>query len=573
MNKLFDQDPETPDSRLAAPEAEPSSPVIGRSMRVALASMSASAAVIHFAMIPSHAEESAVQAVGFAIAGWMGLLLALAIAVRPRRSVLLATGVTHLAFLAIWIVSRTAGLPFGIHDGHPEDFTSIDILANVMSGAVAIGCAAALGWPRLGARLGSAGDVAAGVLAGAGMIAASVVLASPDARDHAQHSHGDEVAASAAATTRTGAETERHSHETATEVAEGSAEPTEPAGGASSASTAVEDDHDHGTASPASATGVDLSTRCDLGFNPVAFWEETTIVNGGAAGRYRGSAALDQLIRLTTAPGAEAKDAQLVAGLGDVDDATYADWLNWLPSYMASHGAHDDIGAPDDNAGHGGHIGPQPWVPMTDQSECDALAAELERAKAVALRYPTSADAEAAGWVRVTGYVPGIAAHYMNFRYVDGEFNVDQPEMLLYDGTGPNASIVGLSYYLLHESEFEPSQGFTGPNDHFHRHIGLCVGGGGVLGDSNTSAEECAARGGTKSLGSGGWMNHVWIVPGCESPWGLFSGATPVLENSLGAASGTAGGCSGSAVRDRYDLSPATADNVPGVLVARPDGI
>jgi short-subunit dehydrogenase len=29
-------------------------------------------------------------------------------------------------------------------------------------------------------------------------------------------------------------------------------------------------------------------------------------------------------------------------------------------------------------------------------------------------------------------------------------------------------------------------------------------------------------------------MNHVWSVPGCESPWGLFSGINPVLDTALG---------------------------------------
>ena len=29
-------------------------------------------------------------------------------------------------------------------------------------------------------------------------------------------------------------------------------------------------------------------------------------------------------------------------------------------------------------------------------------------------------------------------------------------------------------------------------------------------------------------------MSHAWVVPGCESPWGVFSGATPVLDDDLG---------------------------------------
>ena len=33
--------------------------------------------------------------------------------------------------------------------------------------------------------------------------------------------------------------------------------------------------------------------------------------------------------------------------------------------------------------------------------------------------------------------------------------------------------------------------------------------------------------GGKKAEGGNGWMSHAWVVPGCESPWGVFSGATP----------------------------------------------
>ena len=63
-------------------------------------------------------------------------------------------------------------------------------------------------------------------------------------------------------------------------------------------------------------------------------------------------------------------------------------------------------------------------------------------------------------------------------------------------------------------------------------------------------------------------MSHLWIVPGCESPWGLFSGASPTLESGLGQATGTdGGGCKGSPVLDRYDLTPGAPDNVPPSVV------
>lgn len=47
------------------------------------------------------------------------------------------------------------------------------------------------------------------------------------------------------------------------------------------------------------------------------------------------------------------------------------------------------------------------------------------------------------------------------------------------------------------------------------------------------------------------------MVPGCESPWGVFSAASPILDNALAEASGTDdGACASSGVLDRYDLSP-----------------
>lgn len=62
--------------------------------------------------------------------------------------------------------------------------------------------------------------------------------------------------------------------------------------------------------------------------------------------------------------------------------------------------------------------------------------------------------------------------------------------------------------------------------------------------------------GGVKQGGEAGWMNHVWTVPGCESPWGVFSGANPILDAKISQQSGkNDGGCAGSGVLDRYDLS------------------
>jgi hypothetical protein len=199
----------------------------------------------------------------------------------------------------------------------------------------------------------------------------------------------------------------------------------------------------------------------------------------------------------------------------------------------AGHDHQEAAGAPAASAaaahGHGdGSVVPnQPLDPATRA----VLAQQLVDARAVAMAHPTVADAVRDGYVMVTPYVPLIGAHYMKFPLVDGTFDVRAPEMLLYDGTDPGSRIVGLSYYVVAATEPE---GFAGPNDHWHRHIGLCLkivdGHPVVIGAERTTPEACRAMGGFKADGSNGWMVHVWAVPGWESPAGVFSAEHPDLR-------------------------------------------
>lgn len=182
------------------------------------------------------------------------------------------------------------------------------------------------------------------------------------------------------------------------------------------------------------------------------------------------------------------------------------------------------------SAGHG-HRGPSPQQPIADAATRALLAEQLTEARAAAARYPIAADALAAGYRRVTGYVPCIGAHYMNFVLADGTFDPTKPEMLLYDGGGNDGRIVGLSYYVRGVSA--APEGFAGPNDPWHQHIGLCVSGAAVVGGTNLTAAECAARGGSKADGSDAFMMHAWVVPGWESAWGTFSGEHPELGKTV----------------------------------------
>lgn len=185
-----------------------------------------------------------------------------------------------------------------------------------------------------------------------------------------------------------------------------------------------------------------------------------------------------------------------------------------------------------DAEGHD-HRGPFKQEPLT-QAESVALQAQQALARGVALKYPTVATAEAAGYRKSTVYVPCIGAHYTNTGLV-GRFDPSAPSELLYDGTTPDAKIVGLSFLIFHPGG--PPEGFAGPNDKWHQHTfngGLCLKGGLVVGAESTSAKECAARGGQKAALKDIWMVHDWVVPGWECSWGVYAGECPELGGRVG---------------------------------------
>jgi hypothetical protein len=165
--------------------------------------------------------------------------------------------------------------------------------------------------------------------------------------------------------------------------------------------------------------------------------------------------------------------------------------------------------------------------------------AELDIAREIIERYPTAADAERAGWRRATTNLRGIAAHFLKqgvagFASTDGGFDVREPEILLYDGEGPDAPIVGLSYLV---SGPDP-EGFTGKWDTWHRHDAVCFAGGYVIGEvdghegSKIDMTESACRkaGGTTFPIKNLTMLHVWMKPGFESAHGVFSHDHPELD-------------------------------------------
>jgi len=191
-------------------------------------------------------------------------------------------------------------------------------------------------------------------------------------------------------------------------------------------------------------------------------------------------------------------------------------------------------GSINDAEGHN-HRGPVPQVALDEPTRA-LLEQQQALARSVASKYPTVADAEAAGYVQSTPFVPCIGAHYTNVSLVFA-FDPSAPSELLFDGTRPDSKIIGLSYLVYHPGG--PPEGFAGPNDHWHQHNangGLCMSNatGIVIGAEQLSAEQCAAIGGHKQPLPDVWMLHDWVVPGWECSWGVFAPECPELGGTAG---------------------------------------
>src|SRR5262249_49041444 len=138
-----------------------------------------------------------------------------------------------------------------------------------------------------------------------------------------------------------------------------------------------------------------------------------------------------------------------------------------------------------------------------------------------------------AGFHQAGNFAPGVGAHYVSYSGLSGPgpVDVEHPESYIYDGTSPTSHVVGLMYYAMTKNA---PVGFAGPNAHWHRPLGVCVqytpNGINVPlpADADVTPAQCAAAQGS-FLAVTGWMVHAWVVPGWESPQGVFSHSNPDL--------------------------------------------
>ncbi len=100
------------------------------------------AAVIHFAVVPAHWQEWPVSGLFFGMVAVFQLVWAAAVLARPTTSKLAVGIVANIGVVALWAMSRTAGVPFGPHAGEPEMVQAAGLCALLLEVYVVMGA----GW-------------------------------------------------------------------------------------------------------------------------------------------------------------------------------------------------------------------------------------------------------------------------------------------------------------------------------------------------------------------------------------------------------------------------------------------
>ena len=472
-------------------------------------------------MVGSHAESSTLDGLQFALAGWFQIILAFWLFTKPGKFPLVLNLVVNLGLIGAWAVSRTTGLPWGAHAGVAEEVGRVDLLCVGVEVGLVVLSAALLYRPQLAF---TARGPLVGVMAAVPLIAVmgltTAALASGEAAEHG--------GAGAHPRRGRGRRPRRRSRPRCR--------------------------------ARRRRDGLRRAGRR----RRVRQRRERRLVLHRAvrAGRRPPRRRRDRR-RASHGAGGEAETQPLVEFAAENDIALDEETIDELTSVLGSEPSIVlDLGrARRRRALRRPRRPRRPAAldPADRPGRVRAAALRAGRRPGRGEAHPTVQDALDAGYIKATGYIEGIAAHYIKLsELMDPGFDAAHPEMLLYDGDQPTSRMIGISYATFSNEVIDPAEhGFTGPNDYPHNHDGLCTRGGLVVGASSISDEECARRGGSK-IGAALQMIHAWVVPGCESPYGMFSAENPVLDRALGQHS-TEPGSANCAFTD-YDL-----DSTPGM--------
>lgn len=107
-------------------------------LRWQLAAASLGAAGIHFAVIVPHFNEYTLYGVLFLAVAWFQALWAVLVVVSEDRKVLLAGLLVNAVVIAIWVWSRTAGLPLGPEPGVAEQVGPADAISTGLEALIVL---------------------------------------------------------------------------------------------------------------------------------------------------------------------------------------------------------------------------------------------------------------------------------------------------------------------------------------------------------------------------------------------------------------------------------------------------
>ena len=205
------------------------------------------------------------------------------------------------------------------------------------------------------------------------------------------------------------------------------------------------------------------------------------------------------------------------------------------------------------SSGMGGHHMDPAYTDMMkgqlSDDDCAIVSIQFAAAAEWASQWPTIADAEADGWHMAVGYVAGMGTHHVRLNdywmeddvdfdpedpefpgtRLDGIFEYDKPEFLMYSGTDPDSELVGFAWYVKTDSTTPPS-GFAGDNDWWHRHLSLCFTNDSflVVGEE-LEDETCDSANGTNVHLQDYWMSHAWIYGSWLQQHDVFANHHPCL--------------------------------------------
>jgi hypothetical protein len=107
---------------------------------VGLGALSAGAAVVHLLITPEHFRQDVLFGAFFLAVATLQLAWSAAILQDRSTSLYITGGIGNTLILAIWAVSRTAGLPIGPNAGVPEPVAAIDALATAYEVIIVAAC-------------------------------------------------------------------------------------------------------------------------------------------------------------------------------------------------------------------------------------------------------------------------------------------------------------------------------------------------------------------------------------------------------------------------------------------------